>query len=145
MIANKFNRGGEIASKPPQKRRTMKNITDNGFWMNNNPDIYINRHNLSSVESTFQEVTKSGKSIYYMLRTAPVKNTHCLVEPMENTYIKIDWYPKEILKEYDTIPQYYAACLLHVLDVMGYVSKDIVCGVKKMLKLSDRQERTIWN
>ena len=118
---------------------------NNEFITANDPDIFINRENLTTADSCFNELTRSGKAIYRMLRTCPVRNTHVLVECMENTYIKMDWYPKEILKQYDTIPQYYAACLLHVLDLGRYVSHEIVLAVKAKLRLSHRQESIIWN
>lgn len=118
---------------------------NNEFITANDPDIYINRENLTTADSCFNELTRSGKAIYRMLRTCPVRNTHVLVECMENTYINMDWYPKEILKQYDTIPQYYAACILHVLDYSGYVPSDVVREVKTMLRLSNRQESIIWN
>ena len=113
-------------------------------WTNNNPNIFIDKTKLNDAESTFEEVSRSGKAIYYTMRTAPARNTCVLVEPMENIHINMDWYPKLILGNYDTIPQYYAACLLHTLDVLGYVSADTVGRVKQMLKLSKKQEKIIW-
>lgn len=115
-------------------------------WANNNPDIYINRSNLNSAESTFNEVSRSGKAIYYTHKTtpSPFRNGDFWVEPMEGLHIQMEWKPKAILKDYDTIAQYYAACLLHVLDLMGYLNEDIVRDVKRMLKLSPRQEAIIW-
>lgn len=44
---------------------------NNEFLTANDPDIFINRENLSTTDSCFNELARSGKAIYRMLKACP--------------------------------------------------------------------------
>lgn len=106
---------------------------------------FIELNENDSAESIVEKLNEWSKRTLYCLKKKPeYRNTWFIAEPFENVNIRMDYFPREITMEYDSIVQYWSACILHVLDVMGRVNGIKLCECKKLLNLSPNQERIIW-